>query len=98
MSVVSVNDNNQGEIRSFKPFNSPVEKFNINHGVGKVAVASMGQIKFFNLNTWQEENNDRIDFTKSSGSITEMHWTKDGTIMSISTNGGYFLGFLTVVP
>ena len=27
-----------------------------------------------------------------------MHWTKDGTIMSISTNSGYFLGFLTVVP
>lgn len=27
-----------------------------------------------------------------------MHWTKDGSIMSISTSGGYFIGFLTIVP
>lgn len=27
-----------------------------------------------------------------------MHWTKDGSIMSLTTSGGYFLGFLTVVP
>ena len=27
-----------------------------------------------------------------------MHWTKDGSIISLTTSGGYFLGFLTVVP
>ena len=27
-----------------------------------------------------------------------MHWTKDGSIVSVTTNSGYFLGFLTVVP
>jgi WD repeat-containing protein 19 len=27
-----------------------------------------------------------------------MHWTKDGSIMSVTTSGGYFFGFLTVVP
>ena len=27
-----------------------------------------------------------------------MHWTKDGSIISLTTSGGYFVGFLTVVP
>jgi len=27
-----------------------------------------------------------------------MNWTKDGSIISVTTNNGYFLGFLTVVP
>ena len=27
-----------------------------------------------------------------------MHWTRDGSIMSVTTSMGYFLGFLTVVP
>jgi hypothetical protein len=35
---------------------------------------------------------------KSAGTIMSLHWTKDGSVMSISTNMGYFLGFLTIVP
>lgn len=27
-----------------------------------------------------------------------MHWTRDGSIMSVATSQGFFLGFLTVVP
>lgn len=27
-----------------------------------------------------------------------MHWTKDGSIISVTTSGGHFVGFLTVVP
>lgn len=27
-----------------------------------------------------------------------MYWSKDGTIMTITTINGYFFGFLTVVP
>jgi len=75
-----------------------IEALCINHDVGKVAIASMGCIKFFNSTTWLEESQDRIDITKSSGTITQMDWTRDGSIMSVTTSGGYFLGFLTVVP
>lgn len=27
-----------------------------------------------------------------------MHWTGDGSIMTVATSNGYFLGFLTVIP
>jgi len=30
--------------------------------------------------------------------MTQLHWTNDGSIMTITTSGGYFLGFLTVIP
>ena len=81
-----------------KAYNSPIEKIAINHEIKKVAICSLGQIKFFNYQNWQEETSDRIDITKSSGTMTKLHWTKDGTIMTCTTTGGYFLGFLTVVP
>lgn len=27
-----------------------------------------------------------------------MHWSKDGSIMTVATGNGYFFGFLTIVP
>lgn len=27
-----------------------------------------------------------------------MHWTADGSIMTVTTSNGYFLGFLTIIP
>lgn len=50
------------------------------------------------MDNWQEESMDKIDLQKSIGNITNMHWTTDGSIISIATNQGHFLGFLTVVP
>jgi hypothetical protein len=66
--------------------------------MNKVALASQGQIKFLNFQTFTEESQDRIEINKSAGQITHMHWTRDGSIMSIATSQGFFLGFLTVVP
>ena len=63
-----------------------------------MAVASLGCIKFYHMGTWAEDTADRIDIQKSTGQITNMHWTLDGSIMSITTSMGYFIGFLTVVP
>lgn len=86
------------ELHSFRPSMSPIEQIQINQEVRKIAIASQGNIKFYSLDTWIEESQDRIDVQKSAGSITKMHWTKDGSIISVTTNSGYFLGFLTVVP
>ena len=77
---------------------SNIEKISINQDMKKVAIASQGSIKFYNFHSWNEETADRIDITKSSGSITQLHWTKDGSILTVTTSGGFFLGFLTVVP
>lgn len=98
-SVVSLNASSFGKkLIVLKPFMSPIEQIAFNDGLKKVAVASMGTIKFYNVGTWQEETADRIEITKSSGAITQLHWTKDGSIVSVTTAAGYFLGFLTVVP
>lgn len=35
---------------------------------------------------------------KSCGKITRIHWTSDGSILTIATSNGYFMGFLTVIP
>ena len=35
---------------------------------------------------------------KSCGKITRIHWTRDGSILTVTTANGYFMGFLTVVP
>lgn len=97
--VVSVDGNSMGqEIHAFKPHQAAIECIQINHEMKKIAIAAQGSIKFFNIGNWVEESSDRIDITKSSGTITQLHWTDDGSIMTITTSGGYFLGFLTVVP
>ena len=35
---------------------------------------------------------------KSAGKISSLIWSKDGSIMTVGTYQGYFLGFLTIVP
>lgn len=35
---------------------------------------------------------------KNCGKITRVHWTRDGSILTITTANGYFMGFLTVIP
>lgn len=39
-----------------------------------------------------------MEIIKSAGKITDLHWTKDGSILTITTGNGYFFGFLTVIP
>jgi len=64
----------------------------------KVAVACQGSIKFFNIDTWTEDTAERIEIVKGCGIISQLDWTKDGSILSVTTLGGHFMGFLTVVP
>jgi WD repeat-containing protein 19 len=86
------------EMKDMRPSNTPIEAICINNDLDKVAIASMGSIKFYSTKTWVESSEDRIDISKNSGQITQMHWTKDGSIISLTTSQGYFVGFLTVVP
>ena len=50
------------------------------------------------MTDWQELQGERLEITKSAGIITQLHWSKDGSIMTIATGNGYFFGFLTVIP
>lgn len=50
------------------------------------------------MSDWKEVVSDRIEITKSCGKITKIDWTKDGSILTVTTSNGYFVGFLTVIP
>jgi cytosine/uracil/thiamine/allantoin permease len=58
----------------------------------------MGLIKFYNTNDWTESVGERLEITKSAGRITQLNFSKDGTILTVTTANGYFFGFLTQVP
>lgn len=78
--------------------NTPIESINVNEEIGKIAVASQGTIRFISMSDWKEVVSDRIEITKSCGKITKIDWTKDGSILTVTTSNGYFVGFLTVIP
>jgi hypothetical protein len=99
VNMLSTRANELGqEISACQVGNSPIESLYVNEEVGKVAVASQGSIRFVSLSDWKEVVADRIEITKSCGKITKIDWTKDGSILTVTTSNGYFVGFLTVVP
>ena len=66
--------------------------------VGKIAVASQGSVRLINMGDWKEVPADRIEITKQGGKVTKIDWTSDGSILTVTTSNGYFMGFLTVIP
>jgi hypothetical protein len=78
--------------------NMVIESINVNQELNKIAVACQGSIRFIQMSDWTECVSDRIEITKSCGKITRIDWTKDGSILTVTTSNGYFLGFLTVIP
>ena len=75
-----------------------IEAISICYDLQKLAVAQMGVIKFYSMADWSEFTGERLEITKSAGKITDIHWSRDGSIMTITTGNGYFFGFLTVIP
>lgn len=41
---------------------------------------------------------ERLEITKNAGKIIQLSFSKDGTILTVTTANGYFLGFLTSIP
>jgi hypothetical protein len=69
--LTSTNAKSHGATKhELRPFLTAVEAIQVNHAMKKVALASQGQVKFFNLSTWQEEVADRIDISKGAGTVT----------------------------
>jgi WD repeat-containing protein 19 len=99
LSLISTRSEDIGqELNAMSTGNSPIETMVINTELNKCATASNGVIRFYDLNSWTEVPSERFEIQKGCGKITKMHWTSDGSIMTITTSSGYFLGFLTVVP
>ena len=99
VSMVSTKANELGqELAVASVGNMVIESLNVNQELNKIAVACQGSIRFIQMSDWTECVADRIEITKSCGKITRIDWTKDGSILTVTTSNGYFLGFLTVIP
>lgn len=63
-----------------------------------MAAAGEGMIKFYNMSTWKEVKNERINLPTNVGRIDKMSWTPNGQILTVSTVDGHVFGFLTSQP
>ena len=99
VSMISTKSTEPGrELFQAQVGNNPIECICVNAELKKLAVAASGAVRFFSLTDWQELLSDKIEIMKSCGKITRVHWTKDGSILTVATSNGYFMGFLTVIP
>jgi len=99
VTLISLNPNEIGmEKNSINAGSVPIECISVNADVQKLCVGAMGSVKFFSLEDWSEIVTERLEITQNAGKINDIHWTPDGSIMTLSTSGGYFFGFLTVIP
>jgi len=95
----------QEELSSFRFHTKSLEALVANDVLSKVASAGDGNIKVISMTDWKEIKSDRIVFHTAemtgaiSGSeqvpkVTKMHWSKDGQILSFSTDNGWFHSYL----
>ena len=41
---------------------------------------------------------ETLEITKSAGKVSQLDWTPDGSILTVTGQSGYYFGFLTVIP
>jgi WD repeat-containing protein 19 len=63
-----------------------------------MAVAGESMIKIYNLATWKELRNERIELPKSAGRVHQIEWSANGQLLVVSTLSGNIYGFLTSIP
>jgi len=64
----------------------------------KLAVAGENCIRFYNLSSWKEIKNERIELPRNAGKISKLQWIPSGQLLVASTTSGHFYGFLTAPP
>lgn len=63
-----------------------------------MAVAGDGVIKIYNLATWKEIRNERIEIPRNYGKIIQMAWSNNGQLLVAATLTGHIFGYLTSIP
>lgn len=86
------------EISSERIFQGPLDALCTNDIVYKMAVAGDNQIKIYNLASWKEIRNERIELPKSAGRVLKLQWANNGQLLVASTQKGHVYGFLTSIP
>ena len=83
---------------SEKIFQTTLDALCTNDFLYKMAAGGENTIKIFNMHTWKEIKNERIEMPKSSGKITKLQWANNGQLLVVSTSAGHLYGYLTSVP
>jgi WD repeat-containing protein 19 len=63
-----------------------------------LAAAGENCIKIYNMSTWKEIKNERIDLPPAVGRVSRLSFSSNGQILIVSTSNGFLLGFLTSIP
>jgi len=85
-------------VSSEKIFQTTLDALCTNDFLYKMAAGGENTIKIFNMHTWKEIKNERIEMPKSSGKITKLQWANNGQLLVVSTSAGHLYGYLTSVP
>ena len=83
------------EVSSEKIFNNTLDALCTNDLLYKMAVAGEGTIRFFNMQSWKESKNEKINLPSNVGRVDKMAWTSNGQILTVTTLDGHVFGFLT---
>jgi len=87
ISCISTKKDELGqEVGTINTGTQSIDALFINSDMAKLAIAVQGYVKFFTLADQQEITHERIEISKSCGNITSLNWTKDGSIMTVTTN------------
>lgn len=66
--------------------------------LNKLATCGNDGVRIVDMADWKELKQEYKEFNREEGDAEHMEWTKDGQILSVSTNGGYVFNFLMSIP
>ena len=67
-------------------FQTTLESLCTNDFLYKMAAGGENTIKIFNMHTWKEIKNERIEMPKSSGKTIKLQWANNGQLLVVSTS------------
>ena len=84
------------ELQSIQIYNGTLQDVCYNANANLVAAVGEDGLKLVDTSesNWVEQTQDAIKFTKEEGQCEHMEFTKDGSILTVSTNGGYVFSYL----
>jgi len=83
------------EVSSEQIFLTTLDALATNDVLYKLAVAGENTIRFYNLSTWKEIRNERIELPKNAGKVLKLEWVSSGQLLVASTASGQIYGYLT---
>lgn len=63
-------------------------------------IASVGEdgLRVIDMNDWREQKQEHRTFSREEGVPERLDWSKDGTLLAVSTTTGYVFVFLMLTP